>query len=168
MPACTLMTSFSLPTFARVRQYIFLAAATALFGACDPAYDTECLEPDCADDEFRWTEGRREFVDISCVDTDDPAGYECYGLWEDSTAWSRVYLYYTDIAPLPKVNPYTVWSCDTTPDVDVCVIVDQQGHKACFRNELGWAVAVVPMCATSGANWRYVGNGMDAYIAYFE
>lgn len=134
-------------------MFTFLLLASIAAAGCDEPIEVE----DDTDLRGYW---RRPIVNIDC----DASG--CLGQWQWSYAWSPVYPY-NEIAMLPRANPGTVWGCDPTPDVDVCKVVDAQGHVGCFRwvYNSDWAVAVAPACATVGlADWINVGNDMTAKV----
>jgi hypothetical protein len=133
---------------------IALLAAILLAGTSQVA----CDESDTPE-EFR-DFGRVPIVEIDC----DASG--CLGRWENSFAWSPIYPWQSVLA-LRWTNPDSVWRCDPDPDVDLCVVIDAQNHKACFRYEWGYAVKVAPTCAVSGGNWLSVGNGRVALATAF-
>lgn len=103
--------------------------------------------------------GRRRIAEVSCD------AYGCDGRWDDSDLWTLV-------TPVDDFNDDLVeiistpseFSCHPDADVDICAIIDVQGHQGCFRYEGDYVVPVAPDCYVSGENWQWVGNGMVAWM----
>lgn len=168
-----LATSIATSTLTRkttARQMLVVACLAALVAGCDDAaLDDETLLDDettdfvfDGDDEFRayW---RRPIIMIDCN-----IGNACLGMWQWSTSWSYVYPR-SAIEALPSTSPSTVWTCDSSPDVDTCRVVDSQGRIGCYRwvyNDV-WAVAVVPQCVFSVPGWIDVGNDMQSKVSMY-
>lgn len=105
------------------------------------------------------SDGRAELDEIECTEQG-----ACWGRWAHTTVWSRVVLA-DSLDDAGDIDPASLWGCEPDPDVDACGTFDAQGHVACWRETLGWAVAVVPECVLEGpADWMPVGNAMAAKV----
>jgi hypothetical protein len=106
-----------------------------------------CPNNDCGVD------GRRSFSDMDC------GADGCTGLWSGTDSWSKL-IALSELADFEAIDKTTVWACNPDPDVDECLIIDQNGHIACFRYDGEFAVIAWPSCATANMAAVDVGNGM--------
>lgn len=139
------MSGFGLPCFGLIDGVAVELRSTAPSPCSFPL--GPCPNNDCGVD------GRRSIADIDC------GADGCLGLWSGTDAWSTMIMA-DQLDGLPLANPGTLWPCEPAPDVDTCVVVDQNGHVGCFRIEGLFAVPVSPACAFEDASRVDAGNGM--------
>lgn len=126
--------------------------------------DTDAFDvrPECYVDSLGLVDvdpnGRRPIVEVSAFG---------YGRWsgDDVETWSMLTEateFESEIVEVIDVPPE--FDCHPNADVDVCAVIDAQGHKGCFWYVYGgdYVVPVAPSCYMTGSSWQWVGNGMSA------